>query len=70
MNDVQVQNQKIDRTPYHFSVEGVIDEEGAPALENGDRVTRAEFERRYDAMPNLKKGIARLTGLYWRTIST
>jgi Uma2 family endonuclease len=30
--------------------------EGAiPPLENGDRLTRAEFERRYDAMPNLKK---------------
>lgn len=26
-----------------------------PALENGDRLTRAEFERRYDAMPGLKK---------------
>ena len=26
-----------------------------PLLENGDRLTRAEFERRYDAMPNLKK---------------
>jgi len=24
-------------------------------LENGDRLTRAEFERRYDAMPRLKK---------------
>jgi Uma2 family endonuclease len=24
-------------------------------LENGDRITRAEFERRYEAMPNLKK---------------
>ena len=24
-------------------------------LENGDRLTRAEFERRYDAMPNLRK---------------
>ena len=24
-------------------------------LENGDRLTRAEFERRYEAMPNLKK---------------
>jgi Uma2 family endonuclease len=29
--------------------------EAPPALENGDRMTRAEFERRYDAMPNLKK---------------
>ena len=26
-----------------------------PPLENGDRLTRAEFERRYDAMPLLKK---------------
>jgi Uma2 family endonuclease len=26
-----------------------------PALENGDRLTRAEFERRYEAMPLLKK---------------
>ncbi len=26
-----------------------------PPLENGDRLNRYEFERRYDAMPNLKK---------------
>jgi len=26
-----------------------------PPLQNGDRLTRAEFERRYDAMPHLKK---------------
>src|SRR5271165_5654942 len=26
-----------------------------PRLENGERMTRAEFERRYDAMPELKK---------------
>jgi Uma2 family endonuclease len=26
-----------------------------PILENGDKLTRAEFERRYHAMPNLKK---------------
>ncbi|AFY41302.1 Uma2 family endonuclease [Nostoc sp. PCC 7107] len=26
-----------------------------PPLENGDKLTRAEFERRYHAMPNLKK---------------
>jgi len=26
-----------------------------PVLENGDRLTRAEFERRYEAMPYLKK---------------
>jgi Uma2 family endonuclease len=29
--------------------------EPIPPLENGDRMTRAEFERRYDAMPTLKK---------------
>jgi Uma2 family endonuclease len=26
-----------------------------PPLENGDKLTRPEFERRYDAMPNVKK---------------
>ncbi len=26
-----------------------------PHLENGDKLTRREFERRYNAMPNLKK---------------
>jgi len=28
---------------------------GLPPLETGDRLTRAEFERRYEAMPHLKK---------------
>ncbi|MCI0525278.1 MAG: hypothetical protein L0Y75_08465, partial [Acidobacteria bacterium] len=28
---------------------------GVLPLENGDHLTRDEFERRYDAMPNLKK---------------
>ena len=36
--------------PYQASSNGAI-----PPLENGDRLTRAEFERRYDAMPNVKK---------------
>jgi Uma2 family endonuclease len=30
-------------------------DDALPILENGDRLTRAEFERRYDAMPYLKK---------------
>jgi Uma2 family endonuclease len=30
-------------------------DDALPALENGDRLTRAEFERRYSAMPHLKK---------------
>ncbi len=29
--------------------------EDIPPLENGDRLTRDEFERRYEAMPHLKK---------------
>lgn len=28
---------------------------GIPPLENGDHLTLKEFERRYDAMPRLKK---------------
>jgi Uma2 family endonuclease len=30
-------------------------EDGVPPLETGDRLSRAEFERRYDAMPKLKR---------------
>jgi Uma2 family endonuclease len=33
----------------------VAQESSVPALENGDRLTRAEFERRYAAMSHLKK---------------
>ena len=29
--------------------------QATPTLENGDRLTRAEFERRYQAMPEVKK---------------
>lgn len=31
------------------------EQQTVPALENGDRLTRAEFERRYHAMPEVKK---------------
>jgi Uma2 family endonuclease len=37
------------------AMSGVELDDAVPALENGDRLTRAEFERRYDAMPRLKK---------------
>jgi len=37
------------------STSSVVLDDALPALENGDRLTRAEFERRYDAMPHLKK---------------
>ena len=32
-----------------------VENVGAPLLENGDRLSRPEFERRYQAMPHLKK---------------
>lgn len=32
-----------------------------PPLENGDRLTRDEFERRYETMPYLKK-----VDVHWR----
>jgi hypothetical protein len=37
------------------SMSSVALDDALPALENGDRLTRAEFERRYEAMPHLKK---------------
>ncbi len=44
-------------TPFAKSVEPKMIEDNGTfrPLENGDRLTRAEFERRYDAMPELKK---------------
>jgi Uma2 family endonuclease len=32
-----------------------VGSDAVPPLESGDRLTRAEFERRYEAMPHLKK---------------
>src|ERR1043166_3677920 len=32
-----------------------VEPERIPPLQNGDRLTAEEFERRYDAMPDLKK---------------
>jgi Uma2 family endonuclease len=37
------------------SVSSMTRDDTLPALENGDQLTRAEFERRYEAMPHLKK---------------
>jgi len=42
--------QKIRSQPTARTVDKKI-----PPLENGDRLTRQEFERRYDAMPHIKK---------------
>jgi len=37
------------------AVPGAAYDNALPLLENGDRLTRAEFENRYNAMPDLKK---------------
>jgi hypothetical protein len=37
------------------SVFRVTRDDAVPAPENGDRLTRTEFERRYETMPHLKK---------------
>jgi Uma2 family endonuclease len=55
MSEPQVQSQPIDGAPYLFRAEETIAPVRVPRLENGDRLTRAEFERRYNAMPDVKK---------------
>lgn len=39
----------------HQSKQQQADRECIPPLESGDHLTRHEFERRYEAMPNVKK---------------
>jgi hypothetical protein len=41
--------------PTTTSLSGIALDHAVPALEDGDRLTRTEFERRYEAMPQLKK---------------
>jgi Uma2 family endonuclease len=55
MSGVQTQDRGGKGVSYPFSVEDVIVRGYAHRMENGDRLTRDEFERRYEAMPNLKK---------------
>jgi Uma2 family endonuclease len=40
---------------YKSRVEDIVPKNTIPSLENGDRLTQAEFERRYHAMPHPKK---------------
>ena len=47
--------QAMTYSAYKSRVEDITPKNTVPTLENGDRLTQAEFERRYDAMPNLKK---------------
>jgi hypothetical protein len=41
--------------PAKLEAESTNSSAPLPRLEPGDRLTRAEFERRFEAMPNLKK---------------
>jgi Uma2 family endonuclease len=50
-----VQRENTVAVPITTPMSRVALDEALAALENGDRLTRAEFERRYDAMPDLKK---------------
>jgi Uma2 family endonuclease len=49
---MSVKSRKVKPSP---PVEPMDRAEAIPALKDGDRLTRDEFERRYDAMPDLKK---------------
>jgi hypothetical protein len=42
-------------TPVKTVLPPGVEPEAPPPLENGDRLTREEFERRYEAMPHVKK---------------
>lgn len=67
MSEPQVSDRPLPRFPIPFSPTGEdsdFDELGLPELENGDRLTRAEFERRYEAMPHLKKAELLKGGVY------
>ncbi len=41
--------------PVEPSISADLSPQSPPPLENGDRLTRPEFERRYEAMPEVKK---------------
>jgi Uma2 family endonuclease len=55
MSEPQLSDKSVTGFPYPFSPADAEAETDLLELENGDRLTRAEFERRYDAMPHLKK---------------
>ncbi len=54
MSKPQIATQPVSLLPYAHNVKKAQDHD-VPLLKNGDRLTRAEFERRFDAMPELKK---------------
>jgi Uma2 family endonuclease len=67
MSEPQVSGHPLRPFPIPFDQtgkDGDVDESGVPELENGDRLTRIEFERRYDAMPHLKKAELIKGGVY------
>lgn len=67
MSEPQISGQPLQPFPVPFGPNGEagnVDKAGVPELENGDRLTRVEFERRYDAMPHLKKAELIKGGVY------
>jgi Uma2 family endonuclease len=55
MSQSDVQTRQTDAAPFPLIIDDASVEERIPPLENGDRLTRAEFERRYNAMPEVTK---------------
>ncbi len=53
MNQLETSNANVTEIPPFPFV--ATETEELPELENGDRLKRAEFEQRFDAMPELKK---------------
>jgi Uma2 family endonuclease len=53
MNQLETNNAIVTEVPPFPFIE--VEAEQLPELENGDRLKRAEFERRFDAMPDLKQ---------------
>ena len=53
--DIAAQRESVMAVSRFTFRPSVAFDDALPALENGDRLTRAEFERRYSAMPHLKK---------------
>jgi len=52
MPETEVMTDELQQPPVSHPAPDSV---ALPPLESGDRLTRSEFERRYDAMPHLKK---------------
>ncbi|MFQ5593728.1 MAG: Uma2 family endonuclease [Anaerolineae bacterium] len=55
MNAITQKEQQVRPRPAPFPQDDGSIGDGRPPLNSGDRLSRAEFERRYDARPDIKK---------------